>query len=266
MRAPCDLHEPAMQRFHPFHSQLYVGPGRALYCGPLQHLEAHVYGAPVLHVGIYRPFKLKLAGGEWRSYRVAVVPPGLRHALDVAGGVHGKLFVEIDGPSASAFRRRFPYRKGAVTPLRDAEAVACFHWIFEENPQQAAVEQRLDRLLPAEDGDGLLDRRIEQIVALIRNEPDRNHSQGELGAVLGLSPSRVLHLFSEQVGVPYRRYRMWKRLWLATERLHASDNMTMAAVESGFADATHYSHAFRDTFGVNPAPVFRKIERFERLV
>ena len=33
-----------------------------------------------------------------------------------------------------------------------------------------------------------------------------------------------------------------------------------------FADATHYSHAFRDTFGVNPAPVFRKIERFDRLV
>jgi len=53
---------------------------------------------------------------------------------------------------------------------------------------------------------------------------------------------------------------------LATMRLHASDNMTTAAVESGFADATHYSHAFRDTFGVNPAPVFRKIERFERLV
>jgi hypothetical protein len=41
---------------------------------------------------------------------------------------------------------------------------------------------------------------------LIRKEPDRNHSQGELAASLGLSPSRVLHLFSEQIGVPYRRF------------------------------------------------------------
>jgi hypothetical protein len=41
-----DLHEPAMRQFHPFHSQLYLGKGRALYCGPLQHLEAHAYGAP----------------------------------------------------------------------------------------------------------------------------------------------------------------------------------------------------------------------------
>lgn len=38
------------------------------------------------------------------------------------------------------------------------------------------------------------------------------------------------------------------------------------ALDSGFAEATHFSHAFRDTFGVNFAPVFRKIERFERLV
>ena len=255
-----------MQKFHPFHSQLYIGKGRALYCGPLQHLEDHVYGAPVLHVGIYGPFKLKVGEGDWQSYRMAVVPPGLRHALDLAGGVHGKLFVEIDSPHATAFRRRFPYSKGVVNALQDSDAVSCFQWIFEDDPRQPEVEQRLDRLLPVRADESLIDARVRKIVALIRNEPDRNHSQKELGEALGLSASRVLHLFSEQIGVPYRRYRMWKRLWLSAERLHASDSMTMAAMESGFADATHFSHAFRDTFGVNPAPVFRKIERFERLV
>jgi hypothetical protein len=107
-----------MRQFHPFHSQLYLGKGRALYSGPLQHLEAHVYGAPALHVGIYGPFRMMLGDATWRSYCAAIVPPGLRHALDVAGGVHGKLFVETDSPSASAFRCRFPYRRGAVTDLR----------------------------------------------------------------------------------------------------------------------------------------------------
>jgi AraC-like DNA-binding protein len=252
------------QRFHPFHSQLYVGKGRAVYCGALQHLEAHVYGAPVLHVGIYKPFNMMLADGEWRSYRLALVPPGLRHALDVAGGVHGKLFMDIESPSAPAFHRRYPCRKGLVTSFRDREIVELFHWIFEEDPRQTDVEDKLDRLLPAEAG-ALIDTRIAQVLALIRNEPDRNYSQVELSEILGLSPSRLIHLFSEEVGVPYRRYRLWKRLWLATERLHASDSMTIAALDSGFADATHFSHAFRDTFRVNPAPVFRKIERFEHL-
>ena len=29
-----------------------------------------------------------------------------------------------------------------------------------------------------------------------------------------------VHLFSEQLGVPYRRFRMWKRLMLSFELLH----------------------------------------------
>lgn len=253
-----------MDQFHPFHSQLYIGDGRAVYCGPLQQLENHVYGAPVLHVGIYKPFKMMLADGVWRSYRVALVPPGLRHALNIDGGVHGKLFVDAESVSAPAFRKRYPYRKGVVGSFHDPEIVAAFHWVFEEDPRQPEVEALLDRLFPAEPGT-TIDPRILKVLDLILAEPDRNHSQTELAEALGLSPSRVLHLFSEQIGVPYRRYRMWKRLWLSAERLHASDSMTTAALDSGFADATHFSHAFRDTFGVNPAPVFRKIERFERL-
>jgi AraC-like DNA-binding protein len=172
--------------------------------------------------------------------------------------------MDIESPSSPAFLRRYPYRKGMVGSFHDAEIVELFHWIFEENPRQASVEERLDRLLPGEQG-MRIDTRVTQVLALIRDEPDRNYSQNELSDVLGLSPSRLLHLFSDEVGVPYRRYRLWKRLWLATERLHASDNMTNVALDSGFADATHFSHAFRDTFGVNPAAVFRKIERFEHL-
>ena len=207
-----------------------------------------------------------LGDGAWRSHRAAVVPPCLRHALDVASGVQGKLFVETDSPCASGFQRRFPYLRGAVTDLIDREIVELFRWIFEDDPQQEAVERRLDRLLAPGHAETHLDPRIQKIVELIRNEPDRNYSQGELAASLGLSPSRLLHLFSEQLGVPYRRFRMWKRLMLSFELLHAQDNMTLAALDSGFADATHFGHAFRDTFGVNPAPVFRKIERFDRLV
>ena len=253
-----------MDMLHPFHSQLYIGKGRAVYCGPLQHLEDHVYGAPVLHVGIYKPFRMMLADGVWRSYRAVLVPPGLRHALNIDGGVHGKLFVDVESVSAPAFRRRYPYRKGTVSSFRDPDIIALFQQVFEDDPRQPEVEALLDRMFPAEPG-STIDAGVLKVLDLIRNEPDRNHSQIELADALGLSPSRVLHLFSEQIGVPYRRYRMWKRLWLSTERLHASDSMTNAALESGFADATHYSHAFRDTFGVNPAPVFRKIERFERL-
>jgi len=52
-------------------------------------------------------------------------------------------------------------------------------------------------------------------------------------------------------------------MFLALENLNAVDNMTIAALDAGFADATHFSHSFRDTFGINPAYVFRGISRFD---
>ena len=209
---------------------------------------------------------MMLSDGAWRSHRAAVVPPGLRHALDVAGSVHGKLFVETDSPSASAFRCRFPYLRGAVTDLNDPEIVEIFRWIFEDDPQQDAVEGNLDLLLAPGPEETHLDPRIQKIVESSATSLTATTRKASSPLHSGSRLSRLLHLFSEQLGVPYRRFRMWKRLMLSFELLHEQDNMTLAALDSGFADATHFSHAFRDTFGVNPAPVFRKIERFDRLV
>jgi AraC-like DNA-binding protein len=130
----------------------------------------------------------------------------------------------------------------------------------------AVLEQAYSLLAVGEMTESPLDARIKLAVELIRREPDRNFTQKELAEALGLSPSRVLHLFSAELGVPYRRFRLWKLLLHSFELLHSQDNLTYAALDSGFADATHFSHAFRDTFGVNPAPVFRKMERFELIV
>jgi AraC-like DNA-binding protein len=252
------------KQLYPGHSQLFMAPGRVLYCGPIQYLEAHAYGANVLHVGIYRPFRIRLGMGEWRACRCAVVPAGLRHALDMAGGVHGKLFVERDSAYALAFRQRFPHGEAQAVLFEDEGAIQCFRWIHEADPPRAEVERRLDHLLELPGAAGLVrDARIQRVIDLILGEPDRNFSQQELARTVGLSPSRLLHLFRAETGLPYRRFRAWKRMLLAFEHLHASDNLTRAALDSGFADATHFSHRFRETFGINPAPVFRHIERFE---
>ena len=163
-----------------------------------------------------------------------------------------------------AFRQRFPYSETQPSFFEDPDVIECFRWIHEEDPNRSAVEQQIDRLLKADKGTALeQDLRIQRIIDMIRREPDRNFSQQELAQAIGLSPSRFLHLFRQHTGLPYRRFRLWKRMLLAFEHLHASDNMTRAALDAGFDDATHFIHSFRETFGVNPAPVFRHIERFE---
>jgi len=109
----------------------------------------------------------------------------------------------------------------------------------------------------------VVDPRVQAAIDLIRDEPDYNFSQQYLADRADLSPSRFLHLFKQQTDVPYRRFRTWKRLFLALDSLSAVDNMTIAALDAGFSDATHFSHRFRETFGINPAYVFRGINRFD---
>jgi AraC-like DNA-binding protein len=66
----------------------------------------------------------------------------------------------------------------------------------------------------------------------------------------GLSPERFRHLFAEEVGLPYRRFLLWRRLRLAAEHLLAGRDATVAAHAAGFADAAHLARTLRATFGV----------------
>ncbi|TRW93176.1 AraC family transcriptional regulator [Candidatus Methylobacter oryzae] len=253
-----------MLKLYPAYMRLFIWRGRALYFGPSVQLAAHAYATVALHVGIYRPFRIKIANGAWQSCRCAIVPPGTPHELDFEGGVHGKLFIERDSSDFLYFKRRFAYREQALSLFQDDELVQQLCRIYESDPDKAVIENCLDDLLRCDGELNLvIDPRVQAAIDLIRSEPDYNFSKEYLADRADLSPSRFLHLFKQHTDVPYRRFRTWKRLFLAMDSLNAADNMTIAALDAGFADAPHFSHSFRETFGINPAYVFRGINRFE---
>ncbi len=265
-----NLHKLAMIKTYPNAMRLFLWQNRVLYFGPSPPLGAHRYGTIALHVGIYRPFQIKVGKSDPVSCRCAVVPANIQHELDFAGGIHGKLFIERNCDDFLYFQQKFPCQQQVTTCFHDTdtdtdtETVDCFRWIYEEDPQKQAVAARLDGFLKCNDRlKMVVDPRVQTTINLIRSEPDCNFSKEQLARTVDLSASRFLHLFREQTGVPYRRFRMWKRLLLAVEQFSSCDNMTRVAMDSGFADATHFSHCFRDMFGINPAFVFRGIKRFE---
>jgi AraC-like DNA-binding protein len=72
----------------------------------------------------------------------------------------------------------------------------------------------------------------------------------EVASTTTLSPDRFRHLFAEQLGVPFRRYVLWRRLRLAAAELVAGSDVTTAAHAAGFADAAHFARTLKSTFGV----------------
>ncbi|MEO0424662.1 MAG: AraC family transcriptional regulator [Pseudomonadota bacterium] len=248
----------------PQHRQIYLWRHRTLCMGPSNSLAPRRYGAGALHVGVYAPFTIAVTGSAPRRARVAFVAPNTEHVVDFDGLVDAKLFIERDSIDYHTVAQSFPLSTVRLAVSEGEEWVQCMQGLYESmasrDEAQAALDERLravDRQAPA------LDHRIRGVLALIRREPARNFRQEELAAHAGISASRLLAVFGQQMQMPYRRYRTWHRLLVAQRALHRCDTLTHAALEAGFSDSAHFSHSFRNAYGVTPAKVFRRPERFE---
>lgn len=104
-----------------------------------------------------------------------------------------------------------------------------------------------------------VDPRVAHVVALIEQRIDNPPNLAELAESVHLSPDRLRILFSQELGLPMRRFVLWSRLRRAlTGCLHGS-SMTDAAYAAGFADAAHFSRTCRSMFGL-PASAFAPVD------
>lgn len=97
------------------------------------------------------------------------------------------------------------------------------------------------------------DPRVRKMIAWAARQLDGPVSLADVGAVGGLSPHRLRHLFVEQTGLAFRTYLLWLRLTRALERLATGASLTQSAHEAGFADSAHFSRTFKRMFGIAPA-------------
>jgi AraC-like DNA-binding protein len=84
-------------------------------------------------------------------------------------------------------------------------------------------------------------------------EREREPSLDALAASVGLSPGRLMHVFTTSLGIPLRPYLAWLRIQRAAGALVAGASIADAAAGAGFADAAHLSRTFRRMFGVPPS-------------
>ena len=76
-----------------------------------------------------------------------------------------------------------------------------------------------------------------------------------------LSESRFLHLFSQEVGTPWRTYLVWRRALVSMTLAALGRSLTEAAHAAGYADSAHLSRQLVSLFGVTPSALL-KISHF----
>ena len=91
----------------------------------------------------------------------------------------------------------------------------------------------------------------------IRARDDLRMSLDDAAQLAFLSPSRFAHLFKDQVGLPYSRYMLWRKLTRAMVAIASERTIAAAAHAADFADAAHLTRTFYQMVGMAPSVLMR---------
>lgn len=105
-----------------------------------------------------------------------------------------------------------------------------------------------------------LDTRLQDALDVILEQPSRRPSLEEVAHAVGLSSQQLSRLFSNQLGVTFRRAVVDARLDRAKVLLRESAmNVTQVALALGYADPFLFSRQFRARFGEPPSSYHRSV-------
>jgi AraC-like DNA-binding protein len=233
-------------------------PERVLFIGHLGALSMHRHAATACVLSLDGTLRVRTRPPSARpAGRSALIAAGVMHAFDSGRQRVAVLYNDPHRPYYRALAAR-PPAVDRLAPAAEARLIAAAAGLAENGDGAlpiGAFELIAGEVLAAAPDPGP-ERRIARIGDLLRADLGRNRSIGELAAAVRLSPDRLQHLFLAEVGVPLRRFRMWLRFRHTLEAVAAGATITRAALDAGFASSSHFSHAFRATFGVAASRVF----------
>lgn len=104
------------------------------------------------------------------------------------------------------------------------------------------------------------DARIKAALETIENSLAGKINQARIARAAAMSKSSFTKTFHATMGMPLRRYVLWRRLTVAIAAIGRGSDATTAAHEAGFSDSAHFSRTMTKTFGVSPKDSLLRIK------
>jgi AraC-like DNA-binding protein len=183
------------------------------------------------------------------------------HAFNACGAMGAMLFVDPESAVGSWLGNSLRQDITAVSGPRLVSAVQELRR-FIEDPFESMEAGELIRhcvqaLTPGAPPARRLDPRVTTVLNAIRDRDDLRLSLESAAEKAFLSPSRFAHLFKDQVGLPFSRYMLWRKMTRAMVAIASERTLSAAAHAADFADAAHLTRTFYQMIGMPPSILMR---------
>jgi AraC-like DNA-binding protein len=197
----------------------------------------------------------------WRESRGIVVRPDAEHAFDCNGALGVMVFVDPES-SEGAWLSASLRQDIAIVPDSRLDSMAPEVRAFAERPDEtedvaALVRGCVHGVRPGQVPTRRFDPRVTTVLDAIREADDLRMSLDTAADMACLSPTRFAHLFKEQVGLPFSRYMLWRKLTRAMVAIASERTIAAAAHAADFADAAHLTRTFYQMVGMAPSVLMR---------
>ena len=240
-------------------SRIYVWDGVIMYVTREHLSKAHAHFPALLQIGLGATFAISLDHQKRSYHDIVVMAPNVRHSTDSENQPYMAVLID---PDHALYGYLHPLLSGEAICSLPASYLDVFHLEFQQlvagHLSLMQAKQLLMRILSTLSPHVLSnlpwDSRILQACNYIKQLiPQQIPTVAQVSTHVGLSESRLMHLFSQQLGVSMRRYILWLRVRYAIKLWVAGHNLIDIAMEAGFADQAHYTRTLRSMVDFAPS-------------
>jgi AraC-like DNA-binding protein len=233
---------------------LVIGRGEGI-------VPPHAHHAIQIGIAIEGEIGIRGERGDWRMGRGVILRPDVVHSYDPNGVTGALLFVDPESVEGVWLRTSLRDEITLVPEVRLASCIAELRQFLDQPLESLEIGDLIRHcvhaLCPGAPPSRRLDARVTRVLAAIRDSDDLRMSTEDAAAIVFLSPSRFAHLFKQQVGLPFRRYMLWRKLTRAMLVIGRERTIATAAHEADFADAAHLTRTFYQMLGIAPSRLMR---------
>jgi AraC-like DNA-binding protein len=199
--------------------------------------------------------------GEWQSAPALIVRQDVEHSFNARDALGAMILMDPESIEGSWLRRSLQKDITLVPPSRITGCVGELQKFladpFQTMEVGALIKHCVQSLCTGIAPTRTLDLRVTRVLERIKKSDELRLSIDDAADLANLSPSRFAHLFKQQVGLPFRRYMLWRKLARAMLMIGRQQTISTAAHEADFADAAHLTRTFYQMFGMPPSTLMR---------